>query len=52
MCGAVGFVFFHLIVVILIARDTGRLLAILGQKRKRRKHVFSQQKPKDGACIQ
>ena len=34
MCGAVGVMLLHLTVIILTARDAGRLQAIPGQKRK------------------
>ena len=44
--------FLYLTVVILTARDAGRLLAISGQKRKQTLTRFSQQKPEDGTCIQ
>ena len=34
ICGAVGVMFLHLNVIILTARDAGRLQAISGQKKK------------------
>ena len=44
--------FLHVNVVILTARDAGRLQAISGQKKSQRYHVFSRQKPLDDTCIQ
>ena len=44
--------FLHLTVVILDARDAGRLLAISGQKRKQTLARFTRQKPVDDSCIQ
>ena len=44
--------FLPLNVIILTTRDTGRLQAISGQKRKQTLTLFSRQKPVDGTCLQ
>ena len=43
--------FLHLTVVVLTARDAGRLLAILGQKRKQTLTYFGRHQPVDGTSV-